>query len=92
MLLITKGTIVTEDNSFVGDILCNEGKIVKILPEGGYPQASLPLHRDKKLTPEELKAVGSNIVDARGKIVLPGGIDPHVHFHYPQGCCKVLIY
>jgi dihydropyrimidinase len=31
-----------------------------------------------------LPAEGAHVVDARGKLVLPGGIDPHTHFDLPM--------
>jgi dihydropyrimidinase len=30
---------------------------------------------------EEITAVDAQIIDAAGKLVLPGGVDPHVHLH-----------
>jgi len=32
----------------------------------------------------ELSADGAEIVDARGKLVMPGGVDPHTHFDLPM--------
>lgn len=31
----------------------------------------------------------ARVLDARGKVVIPGGIDPHVHCHFPQPGGKV---
>jgi dihydropyrimidinase len=28
-------------------------------------------------------ATATRVIDAAGKIVIPGGIDPHVHMHHP---------
>ncbi|HEY5670127.1 MAG TPA: amidohydrolase family protein, partial [Anaerolineales bacterium] len=33
---------------------------------------------------EDLKDESAKIVDARGKLVMPGGIDPHTHFDLPM--------
>ncbi len=33
--------------------------------------------------PGSLPAEGARVVDAAGKLVIPGGIDPHVHTHWP---------
>jgi len=73
-LLLEHGLIVCENESFIGDLLIKEGKICKIIADG-----------KDKLTEEERKEVGDNVIDMTGKTILPGGIDPHVHFHYPQG-------
>src|SRR5262249_12347033 len=33
--------------------------------------------------PGTLEADATRVIDAAGKIVIPGGIDPHVHMHHP---------
>ena len=63
-LLIRNGTIVTEDDTFVGDVLC-EGETIAAV---GFDLQ----------TPE-----GAEVVDATGKYVFPGFIDPHVHIYLP---------
>jgi dihydropyrimidinase len=35
-------------------------------------------------TPGSLAALGGRVVDASGQIVIPGGIDPHVHCRWPM--------
>lgn len=37
--------------------------------------------KDSEITISE----NNKIIDATGRIVIPGGIDPHVHMQYPQG-------
>src|SRR5512143_3010330 len=32
----------------------------------------------------DLRADGADILDARGKLVMPGGVDPHTHFDLPM--------
>ena len=63
-LLIRNGTIVTADDTFVGDVLC-EGETIA---EVGFDLQA----------PE-----GAEVVDATGKYVFPGFIDPHVHIYLP---------
>ena len=31
-----------------------------------------------------LQSEGAEVVDASGKLVMPGGIDPHTHFNLPM--------
>src|ERR1700738_4381512 len=33
--------------------------------------------------PGALDATAQRVIDAAGKIVIPGGVDPHVHMHHP---------
>lgn len=63
-LLVTQGTLVTEEGCFESDILCEDGIITAI----GH---------DLKIP------AGAEILDATGKLVFPGFIDPHVHIHLP---------
>ncbi len=63
-LLIQNGRIITADNDFVGDILCEGELITQIGP-----------HVDAPLNAE--------VLDATGKYVFPGFIDPHVHIYLP---------
>ncbi len=64
-LLIKNAIIVNSDKIWdkAQDILCQDGKIVKIAPS--------------------IDAANHEIVDAKGKKVLPGLIDIHVHFRTP---------
>ena len=62
-LLIKNGTIVTAENTFKSDVLCEDGKIIEI-------GSSINKQADR-------------IIDAAGKIVMPGGIDPHTHMELP---------
>lgn len=63
-LLIKGGTIVTHEETYTADILCNDNKIVEI---------------GENLTPP----AGSEMIDAQGKLIMPGGIDPHTHMQLP---------
>ena len=62
-LLIANGTIVTSENTFESDVLCEDGKIIEI--------------------GENIKTTSDRTIDASGKIIMPGGIDPHTHMELP---------
>ena len=62
--LIRSGTLVTESESYVSDVLIDGEKIVEI--------------------GENLDAPDAQVFDASGKLVMPGGIDPHTHFDLPM--------
>ncbi|MCA9294320.1 MAG: dihydropyrimidinase [Phycisphaerales bacterium] len=66
-LLIKGGRIITSTDDERADIYCAGEQITRI--EAGIDQSSLP--------PD------TEVVDATGKIVFPGFIDPHVHVHLP---------
>lgn len=64
--LIKEATIINEGRSFIGSVVIEGEKIVKvtegtILPEGTYAET----------------------INARGKYLIPGVIDDHVHFREP---------
>ena len=64
-VLIKNGHIFTAVDSYVADILVDEGKIRTI----GI----------------DLSADDAKTIDATGKYVIPGGIDPHTHLDFPFG-------
>src|SRR5947207_6643152 len=66
-LLIRDGRVITPSEDFTGDIYAENDTITRIEP-----------HIDSKLV-----AAGAEIIDARGKCVFPGFIDPHVHIYLP---------
>ena len=66
-LLIHGGRIITPTEDFTGDIYAENETITRIEP-----------HIDSKLV-----APGAEVIDARGKCVFPGFIDPHVHIYLP---------
>ncbi|MFI5281389.1 MAG: amidohydrolase family protein, partial [Gemmatimonadales bacterium] len=66
-LLITNGRIVTATDDYTADIYCAGETITRI--ERSIDAKSLPAETE--------------IVDARGKLVFPGFIDPHVHIYLP---------
>jgi len=66
-LLITGGRLITATDDYVADIYCAGETISRIEP--AIDRASLP--------------PGTDVVDAAGKYVFPGFIDPHVHIYLP---------
>ena len=66
-LLIRGGRIITPSEDFTGDIYAENETITRIEPK----------------IDDRLVAPGAEIVDARGKYVFPGFIDPHVHIYLP---------
>jgi len=66
-LLIRGGRIITPTEDFTGDIYAEHETITRIEPQ---------------IDPR-LVAPGADIIDARGKCVFPGFIDPHVHIYLP---------
>jgi len=69
-LLIQNGRIITATNDYSADIYCDGETISRIEP--AIDARSLPG------SPDTLE-----VVDARGKYVFPGFVDPHVHIHLP---------
>ncbi|MDD4004821.1 MAG: amidohydrolase family protein [Elusimicrobiaceae bacterium] len=68
-LALSGGRAITPQGARVCDIVAEGGRIAAILPHN--PRRGYP--------------AGTEIVDARGKLVLPGIIDPHVHLRLPAG-------
>src|SRR6266566_5027359 len=66
-LLIRGGRIITPTEDFTGDVYAEDEHITRIEPQ---------------IDPRIL-APGTEIVEARGKYVFPGFIDPHVHIYLP---------
>jgi dihydropyrimidinase len=68
-LLIHSGTLITASETFQADILVEGERISAI---GRDLQRLLP------------DPAGCSLVDASGKFILPGGVDPHTHFALPM--------
>ena len=66
-LLIQHGEVITATDRYRADIYCEDETITRIAPD--IPRASLPGEVE--------------VIDAEGKYVFPGFIDPHVHIHLP---------
>ncbi|MBI4127939.1 MAG: amidohydrolase family protein, partial [Parcubacteria group bacterium] len=68
-LLIKNGRIITAVDDYVADVFIEGEKIMTI---GKNLQARTGIRADQTL-------------DAAGKLVIPGGIDPHTHLDMPFG-------
>ncbi len=66
-LLITNARIVTSTDDYAADVYCENETISRIAL--GISPASC--------------AAGTEVIDASGKILFPGFIDPHVHIYLP---------
>jgi dihydroorotase len=75
--VITNAFIVNEGKIFPGSVTIANGKIEKIV-HGAFP--------------EVFSSDGYTIIDAKGKYLLPGIIDCHVHFREPGLTHKADIY
>jgi dihydropyrimidinase len=67
--VITNGTVVTADQTVEADILIENEKVVAIAAAGSH----------------SWREDASTVVDARGKYLIPGGVDIHTHFDLPFG-------
>uniref|UniRef100_A0A8C7EJ09 Dihydropyrimidinase n=1 Tax=Neovison vison TaxID=452646 RepID=A0A8C7EJ09_NEOVI len=67
-LLIRGGRVVNDDLSQVADVLVEDGAVRAI---------------GRDLLPPGAAPAGLRVLDAAGKLVLPGGIDTHTHMQFP---------
>ncbi len=66
--LIKNGTLVTASETFQANVLIEGEKILELLA----PQS------------EVSRLWTGEVIDASGKLILPGGVDPHVHLDLPM--------
>ena len=72
--LITNGIVVNADGSFRADVLVEGETIADVgrpASDGSAGRATLASDRVDR------------VIDARGRLVIPGGIDPHTHMELP---------
>lgn len=73
-LIIKNGTIITSDETFKGDIGIEGEKISCI----GFPGKL-----DDLVNRDERKGSLTRVIDAKGRYVMPGFIEPHMHVKAP---------
>src|SRR6187431_1588525 len=71
--LITGGTVVSATGRSQADVLIDGETIVAVLQPGS------------ELLGTDVAASVDSVLDATGKYVIPGGIDPHTHLELPFG-------
>ncbi len=76
--LIKGGTVVTATEKMRADVLIEGEKVVAIYDPGGQGW-------EKTLTEAVVGVLADKVIDATGKLVMPGGIDPHTHMELPFG-------
>jgi dihydropyrimidinase len=76
--LITNGTVVNADGSYRADVLIEDETI-----------AAVGLVADESASGQVMSAIAQvavdKTIDAQGRWVIPGGIDPHTHMELPFG-------
>ena len=77
--LIRGGMIVTETDVFRGDLLIEDGRILKTAEEDA-PEKAFP----------ETGKVPDEVINAAGKLVLPGAVDIHTHMDLDVGIARVI--
>ena len=90
--LIKNATVVNEGRTFVADVLVSGGKIARIWPApvGSEAQGTVAPVGSEAQGAEARSGVagqeavrGATVIDATGKLLIPGVIDEHVHFREP---------
>jgi len=85
---------IADRSSEIFDLQCsilNLGLVMDIVIHGGtLVTPDGPVIADLGITGETIAAIaselkGSRVIDATGKLVLPGAVDPHVHLQMPAG-------
>jgi dihydropyrimidinase len=66
-LLVLGGRVVTPSGILPADVVASDGRVVALVESGGELSATVQ------------NEVGTDVIDAAGCFVVPGGIDPHCH-------------
>jgi len=78
--LIKNATLVNEGQTFEASVFVSDGKIARIIRETKAPELA------------EGPDSSATVIDAKGKYLIPGVIDEHVHFREPGLTHKADIY
>ncbi|MCL2879253.1 MAG: amidohydrolase family protein, partial [Treponema sp.] len=81
-LLIKNGLLAAGDYASCGDVLCEGGIITRI---GANLSADAAAGRDAAADGDAADGGDLEIIDAVGKIVMPGGVDVHTHLGLDTG-------
>ena len=71
--LITNGTVISPSGAVDMDVLIDGEQIVALVQPGSSALGS------------DLASTAERVIDARGKYVIPGGVDAHTHMELPFG-------
>ncbi len=71
--LITNGTVIGPTGATAADVLVDGERIVALVEPGSTVLGA------------DLAASAATVIDARGKYVIPGGVDCHTHMELPFG-------
>jgi dihydroorotase (multifunctional complex type) len=85
-LVIKNCTIVKHDRLFEGSVAVDKGKIVQIAGAGGTVTGGAPSKGGPQTDSGSSYDFprGKREIDAGGKHLIPGCVDPHMHFDWPD--------
>src|SRR6266487_3087782 len=93
-LLIKNGEIVTASERYIADIFCEGETITRIdrkIDNGAGGSRATSTGKPERVDEpggESINVKADDVIDATGKYVFPGFIDPHVHIYLPfMGTC-----
>lgn len=69
------GTVVTDSGELRKDVIVEDGRIARL---------------EERADPEALRSAGAEVIDARGRYVLPGAVDIHTHMDLDVGIARVI--
>ncbi|MGK5529654.1 dihydropyrimidinase [Streptomyces sp. URMC 129] len=71
-LVVRGGTVINADWQGAADVLVGDGRVRALVEPGACP-------------PDAIRRAGAAELDATGRLVLPGGVDPHCHVGFTSG-------